>query len=262
MYQKDSRIDSGRPFDWGRTSADYARSRDIYPRVFYNKIADRSLCVSGQNVLDIGTGTGVLARNMYRFGAKWTGEDISFEQIEQAKRLTAEADMDITFRVASAESTDHPPETFDAVTACQCFWYFDHSRVVPVLAKIIKPGGRLIVLQMSWLPFEDEIAAMSEKLVLKYNPSWSGAGETRHPVYLPDIVFDYFDIEYREEYDLKVPFTRESWHDRMKTCRGIGASLTDNEIQAWEEEHKAMLASMAPERFEVSHYAAMAILKP
>ena len=46
---------------------------------------DRGLCIKGQRVLDIGTGTGVLPRNMYKYGAKWTGTDISPEQIEQAK---------------------------------------------------------------------------------------------------------------------------------------------------------------------------------
>ena len=38
----------------------------------------------GKTVLDIGTGTGVLPRNMYKYGAEWTGTDISPEQIEQA----------------------------------------------------------------------------------------------------------------------------------------------------------------------------------
>ena len=53
-------IDGGKPFDWGKTSKDYAKFRDIYPQEFYDKIRERKLCISGQTVLDIGTGTGVL----------------------------------------------------------------------------------------------------------------------------------------------------------------------------------------------------------
>lgn len=73
MDIKDERIDGGKAFDWGRTSGDYTRFRDIYPTEFYEKIAAHGIGISGQSVLDLGTGTGVLPRNMYRFGAKWTG---------------------------------------------------------------------------------------------------------------------------------------------------------------------------------------------
>ena len=62
-------IDGGNTFDWGRTSKEYAKYRDIYPDAFYERILARNLCVKGQKVLDLGTGTGVLPRNMYRYGA-------------------------------------------------------------------------------------------------------------------------------------------------------------------------------------------------
>ena len=43
MEIKDARIDGGKPFDWGRTAADYARYRDIYPPEFYRAILDRGV---------------------------------------------------------------------------------------------------------------------------------------------------------------------------------------------------------------------------
>ena len=49
------------------------------------------------------TGTGVLLRNMYRYGADWVGTDISPEQIEAAKALAAEQGMNIDFQAVSAE---------------------------------------------------------------------------------------------------------------------------------------------------------------
>ena len=91
----------------------------------------------------------------------------------------------------------------------------------------LEQGGRLLVLYMAWLPFDDVIAGESESLVLKYNPDWSGANETKHPIKIPECYFDYFELVYHEEYDLKVHFTRESWNGRMKARRGVGASLSE-----------------------------------
>ena len=261
MMITDSRIDDGKAFDWGKTSKEYAKYRDIYPEIFYRKIVDRGLCTEGQKVLDLGTGTGVLPRNMYQFGAEWTGTDISPEQIEQAKRLSGEAGMQIDFRTVSAEEMDFPQESFDVITACQCFWYFDHDKVMPKLAEILKPDGKLLILYMAWLPFEDVIAGKSEELVKKYSPYWSGAGETKHPIGIPEVAFEYFEMKEHEEYDVMVPFTRESWHGRMKACRGVGASLSEEELAKWDTEHRKLLENIAPESFEVMHYAAIAMLR-
>ncbi|MBR5375764.1 MAG: methyltransferase domain-containing protein [Lachnospiraceae bacterium] len=261
MEIKDKRIDAGKAFDWGKTSKEYARYRDIYPEEFYDRIVSRGLCIKGQKVLDLGTGTGVLPRNMYRYGADWVGTDISPEQIEQAGILAKEAGMDIDFRAVSTEELDLADQSFDVITACQCFWYFDHEKVMPKLAQLLKADGKLLILYMAWLPFEDKIAGASEELVLKYSPNWSGAREKRHPIGIPEVVFDHFELEDHEEYDLMVPFTKETWHGRMKACRGVGASLNPEELESWDKEHRELLDRIAPEKFEVKHYAALALLR-
>lgn len=114
---------------------------------------------------------------------------------------------------------------------------------------------------MAWLPYEDPIAGASEELVLKYSPKWSGAGETRKPVAIPDVSFRYFDLEDHDEYDVMIPFTKESWHGRMKACRGVGASLSEEEMADWDREHRELLDRIAPDQFEALHYAASAVLR-
>lgn len=255
----DKRIDKGKAFDWGRTSDSYAKFRDIYPDIFYDKIAARGLCVSGQTVLDLGTGTGVLPRNMYKYGARWIGTDISENQIIKAREMSE--GMDIEYIAASAETLDFEDAYFDVITACQCFWYFDHDKIADRLYRWLKPGGRLLVLYMAWLPFEDRIAEESERLVLKYSPDWSGCGETRHPIEIPGCYSKNFDLVFHDEYDVNVHFTRESWNGRMRACRGVGASLDPPEAAMWEKEHKQLLNRIAPEEFDILHYAAMAELE-
>lgn len=261
MEIRDERIDEGQAFDWGRTSKDYAKYRDVYPREFYEKIVERNLCVKGQKVLDLGTGTGVLPRNMYEYGAEWIGTDISENQIEQAKRLSREMNQKIEYYAVAAGEVDFPENSFDVITACQCFYYFDNEEVIPKLAKLLKADGRLLVLYMSWLPFEDKVAGASEELVLKYNPKWNGAGRTKHPVNVSEHVHKFFEVAYQTDFEVDVPFTRETWNGRVKACRGVGASMSPEEIIQWEKDHMAMLAEMTPEEFTVKHHVAMLELK-
>lgn len=47
----------------------------------------------------------------------------------------------------------------------------------------------------------------------------------------------------------------------MKAYRGVGASFSMEELFAWENEHKKLLMEKTPEKFEVLHYAALAVLK-
>lgn len=255
------KIDNGKGFDWGKTSSDYAKYRDIYPEEFYQKILSLGICKDGQNVLDIGTGTGVIPRNMYRFGAKFTGTDIAENQIEQAKILAKNSDMDIDFLCCPTEKLDFPDESFDVITACQCFFYFDHDITAPKLHKMLKKGGKLALLYMAWLPFDDEIAGMSENLVLKYNPDWTGCKETRHEIFVPDVYDKYFKRIHNEIFDVKVPFTRESWNGRIKACRGIGASLSEDKVAEFEKEHKEMLSKIAPDEFDILHYCAISVIE-
>lgn len=254
-------IDAGRPFDWGNTSKDYAKYRDIYPEAFYKCILDLGLCKDGQRVLDIGTGTGVLPRNMYKYGAKWTGTDISENQIEQAKLLAAEHNMDIEFYACPAEKVEYSSDTFDVITVCQCIWYLNAKVFPENFAKMLKPGGKLLILYMGWLPYEDEIAGKSEEIILKYNPTWTGCKDKVQPVFVPEELYSYFDLLKREEFRVDVPFTREGWHGRMRACRGVGASMDEKSLAAWDKEHMEMLQNNAPERFNVKHYISYAELQ-
>ena len=256
-----SEIDGGKGFDWGRTSEDYAKFRDIYPEAFYEKIARLGLCVQNQKVLDLGTGTGVLPRNMYKYGASFIGADIAENQITQARRLSKEAGMDIEYIVASAEEVDFPNSTFDVVTACQCFMYFNKAVVLPKIHKMLKGDGHFCILFMAWLPAESQIAKHSEELVLKYNPAWTGGGMPRYTLEIPDWSKDLFICDNAETFDLNVTFTRGTWHGRMKACRGIGASsLSSEKIAQWEKEHIEYMSTL-PETFDIIHYASVVNLR-
>jgi SAM-dependent methyltransferase len=175
--------------------------------------------------------------------------------------MSLEAGMDIDYVTASAEDVQFPDASFDVITACQCFMYFDKAVALPNIHRLLTDNGRFVILFMSYLPGENEIARKSEELILKYNPSWSGAHLIRQEPGTPDWLGDLFEVNNLILYDLNVPFTRESWHGRMKACRGIGASLlTPDEIASWEKEHRDYLSTM-PESFRILHQTSIIDLR-
>ena len=95
---KDERIDGGKAFDWGRACSISARARAFC----------RATCT--------------LRRKM-------DGDGHITEQIEQAKKLSQ--GIDIGYYAMPAEKIDFPDASFDAATACRCFWYFDHEKLIP-----------------------------------------------------------------------------------------------------------------------------------
>ena len=198
---------------------------------------------------------------MYKYGANFIGTDIAVNQIEYAKLLSKENNLNIEYYVTSAEETNFPDSTFDVITACQSHFYFNHSVFAPHASNMLKKNGKLAFLYMAWLPFEDEIAEKSEDLILKYNPNWNGCKETRHNIWVPEEYKNYFIVKEEVLFDVNVPFTIDSWNGRIKACRGIGAALPDEDILKFEQEHLQMLNSIGKETFDILHYCTMVVLQ-
>src|SRR5579864_7885414 len=80
----------GRQIDFGKTAADYAKHRAGFPEAFFERLAAAGVIRTGMKALDLGTGTGSVARGLARRGLEVTGLDKSIVLMEQAKLLDAE----------------------------------------------------------------------------------------------------------------------------------------------------------------------------
>ena len=259
---KHTSIDNGQEFDFGETSLDYSKYRDIYPDSMFSYLYNNGIGKKGQNILDLGTGTGVFPRSMYKYGAKYIGIDISKEQIEQAKKISKEQNMNIKYKVCSAESTKQKTNVFDVITAVQCFVYFDKTKVLPEIKRMLKTNGKFVTIWMTWLPHEDKIADETEKLVLKYNPKWTGYGYKRKKDNKKSEWFrDYFELEKTIEYLEQIEFTYETWAGRIRACRGVSASLPENVVNDLNEEHIKRLKELTQEPFRILHEIQIGIFK-
>lgn len=77
-------IDAGKKLDWGQTSADYAVHRPGPPQSLYQKSRTHGIGFKGQKILDLGTGTGLVARALAGNDAIVAGIDKSEQQIKTA----------------------------------------------------------------------------------------------------------------------------------------------------------------------------------
>lgn len=254
--------DGNRQIDWGRTSGDYAQWRPDYPAEFYDRLAVTGVGLPGQRILDLGTGVGFLALNFARRGANVTGVDIAAGQVEQARETAAVNGLTIDFRVADATETGLPDSRFDVITASQAWLYFDQARAISEVHRLLSPEGVLMVSHFCWLPRLDEVARRSEQLVQEFNPEWTAADWAGEIPEIPVWAVGRFKKTDGFVFDTRVPFTHESWRGRFRACRGVGASLTPDEVDRFDEAHAELLRRTVPEAFTVLHRIDCFVLKP
>jgi ubiquinone/menaquinone biosynthesis C-methylase UbiE len=109
----------------------------------------------GEHVLDIGSGPGFLAASMAeRVGADGAvfGIDLSEPMLAHANSLPeTPGAAPMTFALGDATTLEHPDATFDAAVCTQVYEYVpDIGRALEELHRVLKPGGRALVLDTDW----------------------------------------------------------------------------------------------------------------
>ena len=257
-----SSVDGGNEIDWGRTSSDYSLHRPNYPDRFFQMLKSLGVGLEGQKILDLGTGVGFLALRFAQQGAVVTGVDIAKGQIEEARQRCMAMGLTADFLIGPAENTGLATGSFDVVTASQSWLYFDQDRMISEVKRLLQSDGLLVTSHFCWLPRRDSVAYASEQLVLRYNPNWTGADWTGQIPFMPKWSEGHFELRGMLVFDEPIPFTRESWRGRIRACRGVGATLSDDQIEAFDREHDALLRTITDGNFSVLHRIDAHLLRP
>lgn len=127
---------------------------------------------AGQTLLDVGTGTGVVAITARRRGAKVTGLDLTPALLAQARESAAVAgNDDITWQEGDAEALPFPDASFDMVLSQFGHMFAPRPEVAMAeMLRVLKPGGT--VAFATW-PGEQLIGRMFA-LNAKYVPPPAG----------------------------------------------------------------------------------------
>lgn len=106
-----------------------------------------------KELLDVATGTADMALKVYEsLHCRVVGCDISSGMVEIGRRKVAEAGLSgfIELKVADSEDLPFSSNRFDAITVAFGVRNFAHlDKGLAQMARVLKPGGRIVVLEFS-----------------------------------------------------------------------------------------------------------------
>src|SRR5579871_795195 len=121
---------------FGADAERYDRARPSYPGALVDRIVAAS---PGVDVVDVGCGTGIAARQFQAAGCTVLGVDVDARMAELARERGLEVE------VAKFEDWDPAGRAFDAVVSGQAWHWVDPVAGAAKAAQALRPGGRLAV---------------------------------------------------------------------------------------------------------------------
>ena len=232
------------PVDFGRTAADYARHRAGFPDRLFDRLAAAGIGLPGQRILDLGAGTGALARAFAARGCDVTALDPSPPLLAALRELSDRDGLSIQTLQGRAEATGLPDGAFDVVTAGQCWHWFDGPAAATEARRLLTPGGRLVIAHFDWLPLPGSVVAATEALITAHNPAWAmGGGTGIYPQWTVHAAGAGFTGLETASFDVAVEYATLTWMGRIRASAGVGGTLSPEEVAAFDAAHAAMLAA-------------------
>jgi SAM-dependent methyltransferase len=205
---------------FGADAERYDRSRPAYPDALIQAIVQHS---PGGAVLDVGTGTGIVARQLRDAGCTVTGVEVDERMASVARGHGFSVD------VGRFEEWDPADRLFDSVVAGQAWHWVDPVAGAATAARVLRPGGLLLAFWNAADPAPElaaAFAAVYRRVVpdLPFRP-WA-----------PDMTDAYDEMclkaasGMRESDELDEPehwlfgwartYTRDEWLDLVPTAGG------------------------------------------
>lgn len=125
--------------------ADYVRARPGYPAELVDVLTQRCGFGVQATIADVGSGTGLLAHLFLQHGNRVFGVEPNTGMREAGEQFLRSYPQFHSVD-GGAEATTLPDAAVDFVTAGQAFHWFDRERARREFARILKPGGWVVLI--------------------------------------------------------------------------------------------------------------------
>jgi SAM-dependent methyltransferase len=206
----------------------YDRARPPYPEALVARTVTGS---PGGDVLDVGCGTGIAARQFQAVGCTVLGVEPDARMADFARSRGLQVE------VAAFEDWQSEGRTFDTVIAAQSWHWVDPVAGAVKAARVLRPGGRLAIFGHVYEPPAEvaEPFAAAYRQVVPDSPF--NNQQDRRPLDLYQAAYAKFADRIREteqfndpeqwRFDWEQPYTRDQWLDLLPTTGGLTQLLPD-----------------------------------
>ncbi|GAB7035728.1 class I SAM-dependent methyltransferase [Streptomyces platensis subsp. malvinus] len=203
---------------FGSDAARYDRARPHYPRTMVDRIVAAS---PGPDVLDVGCGTGIVARQFAAAGSRVLGVDVDARMADLARQRGLDVE------VASFEDWDPAGRRFDAVVSGQTWHWVDPVAGAAKAAQTLRPHGLLSLFWNAGQP-SPEVAEAFAEVYRRVLPDSLAARQATVPAVdgytalctkAADGIREagaFTDPE-QWRFDWEQPYTRDEWLDQLPT---------------------------------------------
>jgi 2-polyprenyl-3-methyl-5-hydroxy-6-metoxy-1,4-benzoquinol methylase len=152
--------------------ADAYGFRPPYPPAVFEVLATL-LPTRPYRILDVGCGTGALARSLISFGVPIDAVDVSPVMIARGRCLPNGTHSLIHWMVGAEEEVPLTPP-YDLVTAGESLHWMEWETVLPRFNSLLSPDGRLVILELGHqpVPWDDQLAIRQPISIARSAP-WS-----------------------------------------------------------------------------------------
>lgn len=146
--------------------------RDPDVRRAWSSLLTEHLPAAPAEVADLGCGTGTLSVLLAEGGYDVQGVDLSGAMVAAATAKAERAAVPASFQQADASDPPLPAGAFDVVLSRHVLWALpDPSAALERWIALLRPGGRLLLVEGSWATGSGIGAAECERLVRRHRQS-------------------------------------------------------------------------------------------